>query len=94
MNELNNDQIKKFIKTGKIKIGDCEVVTDMLKINKKFRDAVVNDHHWGQKSSDKGRANVMLSLDITPELMALGRSREVTNRIQRLRKTSGISIED
>ena len=28
------------------------------------------------------------------ELMRKGLSREVTNRIQRLRKTSGISIED
>ena len=36
----------------------------------------------------------MISLDMTPELKANGQSREITNRIQRLRKTSGISIED
>jgi isoleucyl-tRNA synthetase len=37
---------------------------------------------------------VMLDCVQTEELMRHGLSREITNRIQRLRKTSGISIED
>ena len=74
-------------------IGDCEVVEGMLKVQKQFRDSVVQDASWGQQASDKG-ANVMLSIAMTPELKGLGQSREITNRIQRLRKTSGISIED
>ena len=36
----------------------------------------------------------MLGIKMSPELLSLGQSREVTNRIQRLRKTSGISIDD
>ena len=36
----------------------------------------------------------MLDTKVTPELKRQGLSREITNRIQRLRKTSGISIED
>ena len=36
----------------------------------------------------------MLGIVMTPELKGMGQSREITNRIQRLRKTSGISIED
>ena len=36
----------------------------------------------------------MLNTKITPELKRQGLSREITNRIQRLRKNSGISIED
>ena len=36
----------------------------------------------------------MLGIKMSPDLLALGQSREVTNRIQRLRKTSGISIDD
>ena len=65
----------------------------MLKVQKEFRDTVVKDPEWGQQTSDKG-ANVMLGIKMSPDLMALGQSREVTNRIQRLRKTSGISIDD
>ena len=36
----------------------------------------------------------MLDTAVTPELKRMGLSREITNRIQRLRKTSGISIDD
>jgi isoleucyl-tRNA synthetase len=36
----------------------------------------------------------MLDTEQTEELKNMGLSREVTNRIQRLRKTSGISIDD
>ena len=90
---LTNDQIKGYLASGKIMIGDCEVVEGMLKVQKQFRDSVVGDASWGQQASDKG-ANVMLDIAMTPELKGLGQSREITNRIQRLRKTSGISIED
>jgi len=64
----------------------------MLKINKKFCQAVMDDHSWGQKTSDK--SNVMLNIEFTEDMISMGRSREVTNRIQRLRKNTGISIED
>ena len=36
----------------------------------------------------------MLNTKLTPELKRQGLSREITNRIQRLRKNSGISIDD
>jgi len=42
----------------------------------------------------KGSAAIMLDINITPELKCKGLSREITNRIQRLRKNSGISIDD
>jgi isoleucyl-tRNA synthetase len=40
------------------------------------------------------KSSVMLDVVQTEELKQIGISREVTNRIQRLRKTSGISIDD
>lgn len=40
------------------------------------------------------KSSVMLDVVQTEELKHIGISREVTNRIQRLRKTSGISIDD
>lgn len=64
----------------------------MLKINKDFNEAVIKDLTWGQKASNK--SNVMLNIEFTDEMLAMGRSREVTNRIQRMRKNTGISIED
>lgn len=64
----------------------------MLKVVKTFTDAVKNDKAWGVES--KGTATVMLNTQLTPELKRSGLSREITNRIQRLRKNSGISIDD
>lgn len=64
----------------------------MLKVVKTFTQETKNDKRWSCES--KGTATVMLDTQITPELKRQGISREITNRIQRLRKTSGISIED
>lgn len=64
----------------------------MLKVVKQFRPEVKAEADWGCES--KGTATVMLNTKITPELKRQGQSREITNRIQRLRKNSGISIDD
>lgn len=92
LSKLTNDQVKKFMKTGKIKVNGCDVTEEMLKINKDFSKKVLDDHLWGQKASSK--SNVMLNIEFNDEMLGMGRSREVTNRVQRLRKTTGISIED
>lgn len=64
----------------------------MLKVVKAFNKTVSADKQWACES--KGTATVMLDTKVTPELKRQGLSREITNRIQRLRKTSGISIDD
>lgn len=64
----------------------------MLKVVKSFTAETKKDTRWSCES--KGTATVMLDLEVTPELRRQGTSREITNRIQRLRKTSGISIDD
>ena len=64
----------------------------MLKVVKAFRADVKSDKDWGCES--KGTATVMLNTKLTPELKRQGLSREITNRIQRLRKNTGISIDD
>lgn len=80
------------MREGKIDVNGNEVTTGMLKVVKTFTDTVKSDPEWGSES--KGRATVMLNVHLTPELKRSGLSREITNRIQRLRKTSGISIDD
>jgi len=92
LSALTTDEIKGYIETGKIDINGNEVVTGMLKVQKSFKKAVTQDKDWAVECSDL--ASVMLYTVKDEELMRKGLSREVTNRIQRLRKTSGISIED
>ena len=54
---------------------------------------MVNDQSWCQYNSEKG-AKVMLDIKMNPELLAIGQYQEITDCIQKLRKTSGISIDD
>lgn len=89
---LTNDQIKEYLANGKLDVNGNEVVDGMLKVQKSFNAQVSADKDWACES--KGTATVMLDIKVTPELKRQGLSREITNRIQRLRKTSGISIED
>jgi len=64
----------------------------MLKIGKDFNKKTMESKSYGCKSSE--HACVLLNMEQNEDLRRMGLSREVTNRIQRLRKTSGISIED
>ena len=89
---LTNDQIKGYLRDGRIDINGNEVSSGMLKVVKTFTQETKDDKRWSCES--KGTATVMLDTQLTPELKRQGISREITNRIQRLRKTSGISIED
>ena len=89
---LKTDEIKTYMDSGKIDINGNEVVEGMLKVQKSFKKSVSGGSDWAVECSDL--ASVMLYTVKDEELMRKGLSREVTNRIQRLRKTSGISIED
>ena len=64
----------------------------MLTVSKHFKPEFTNSKQWAVASNMK--SSVMLDVVQTEELRHIGISREVTNRIQRLRKTSGISIDD
>lgn len=64
----------------------------MLKIGKTFNKATIDNVNYGCKTSES--ACVLLNMEQNEDLRRIGLGREVTNRIQRLRKTSGISIED
>jgi len=64
----------------------------MLKVNKTFKPEYEKSKQWAVASSMV--SSVMLDTIQTDTLKRSGLAREVINRIQRLRKNSGISIED
>jgi hypothetical protein len=90
--DLSSDAIRTYIKDGKIDVNGLQIVTGMLTISKVFNQDYQNSKDWACASSMK--SSVMLDIVQTDELKHIGVAREVTNRIQRLRKTSGISIDD
>ena len=72
---LTNDQIKGFLRDGKIDVNGNEVTNGMLRVVKTFTDSVKSDPEWGCES--KGQATVMLNVLLTPELKRSGLSREI-----------------
>lgn len=63
-----------------------------MKISKFFNTEYKENKECGTASNLV--ASVMLNTVLDDELLQTGYSREIVNRIQKLRKTSGISIED
>jgi len=92
ISELPSDMIRTYLKEGKISVNGNEIVSGMLTVSKHFKPEFSKSSQWAVASNMK--SSVMLDVVQTEELKHIGISREVTNRIQRLRKTSGISIDD
>ena len=73
-------------------LGNLKVEADWLRVEKIFKDKY-------QKSKDYACAsnmtsNVLLVTTMDEMLVRMGHCREMTNRIQTLRKSIGISIDD
>jgi isoleucyl-tRNA synthetase len=84
--------IRQYLKTENIEVNGLQITAGMLKVSKDFKEEYQKSTKWAVASSML--SSVMLDTEQTEELKNMGLSREVTNRIQRLRKTSGISIDD
>ena len=63
-----------------------------LKIEKKFNDTYEKSKDYA--CSSNMTTSVMLKTTLDLELQKMGYAREITNRIQKLRKSTGISIDD
>lgn len=90
--ELTSEQIRTYLKEGKIEVNGLTIENGMLVVSKSFNAEYSNNPSFAVASSMRNA--VMLDIVQTDELKNIGMAREVTNRIQRLRKTSGISIDD
>lgn len=89
---LSSDAIRQFMASGSIKVGELTITSEMLKVTKNFNKEIESNKQFACASGDQ--VSLMLDTVQTESLIQHGLSREITNRIQRLRKTSGISIED
>ncbi|EFA74909.1 isoleucyl-tRNA synthetase [Heterostelium album PN500] len=87
--KLTHDELRSFQKNGEITIASHVLTTEDLKIIRRYNGPV--DHY---EPSGNDEVLTVLDLNIDQVLLQLGVAREVTNRIQRLRKKSGLAPED
>ena len=73
-------------------VGDVKIENGWLKVEKLFKDKYQNSEEFACASNMT--SSVLLVTTMDENLKQLGVSREITNKIQRLRKSTGISIDD
>ena len=87
---LNQDQIKAFEKTG-----THELVLDGEKVSLSLEDVeITSEDIPGWLVANENGLTVALDISISDELKMEGMSRDVVNRLQNLRKDSGMEVQD
>eukprot|EP00795_Rhopilema_esculentum_P000564 gene564-10252_t len=92
LKDINQDELQKYQKDGKIVVAGQELSGEDLKLNYTFGDHT----ELSQKYEPHSDGEVLILLDITPDqtMVNEGIAREVVNRIQRLRKKAKLSPTD
>ena len=87
---LTSDQVQKYVETGKITVGGCDLVEGDLTVVR-FVKPVEGAADGAAKFETHTDNDVVILLDtlVRPELAQEGLAREVINRVQRLRKKAG-----
>jgi len=88
---LNDADARQFLKDGKLIVNDFELTDKFLSIKLLLNKEAVEEH---QELGGEGDVKVMLDLTQDDELKLMGASREVINKIQRLRKKAGLQPDD
>ena len=90
MSALDQDQIAAFEKAGSITLNveGQEVLVDVTDVE------IISEDIPGWLVSNDGNLTVALEVELTPELKKEGMARELINRIQNIRKDSGLEITD
>ena len=90
--KLNENQIRSIITDGKINVGELTITCDQVYIEKKFLPKYEKDKvNVSLANSDCG---IMINTETNEKIMNSYYCREIINRIQKLRKESGIQIQD
>lgn len=89
---LSSAQLRDYLKNGSLMIGEVKIEQGWLKVEKIFKDKHAQSKVTACASNMT--SSVLLNIEQDENLKQLGTSREITNRIQKLRKSSGVQIDD
>jgi nucleoid-associated protein YejK len=92
ISKLTSVQLRDYLVAGSLMIGDVKIEAGWLRVEKVF-NAKYQAHTDFAGASDM-TSSVLLKTALDENLKLMGQSREMTNRIQKLRKSAGISIDD
>lgn len=87
MDSLTQENIHAFEKTGNITLSNG-IVVDITDVD------IINEDIPGLLVANEGNLTIALDVELTEELRNEGMARELVNRIQNIRKLSGLEITD
>jgi len=89
---LTSDEVKSYVATGKITVAGIELVEGDLQISRFVAGGQEKGGETGTNTDND--VVVILDLKLYPELEVEGLSREMINRVQKLRKKAGLQATD
>jgi isoleucyl-tRNA synthetase len=84
--ELNEKKLQELVEKGKLKVKNFTLGLNHVKVTEELPKGVIG--------STFSKGSVYIDLEMTPELEAEGFAREVTRRIQEMRKNEGMEKKD
>ena len=90
VNAFTQEQISQIEKTGSytLSLPDGDVVLESQDVE------ITTEDMPGWLVASEGNITIALDIEVTPELQQEGIAREIVNRVQNLRKSSGLEITD
>jgi len=92
LNNLGREEVLEYLKSGKVNINGYDIFEGQLKIAKQFNQKYASNEGLGCDSSLD--MSVMLDMVIDDNLKQKGMAREIVNKVQKLRKSAGLNIDD
>lgn len=92
LGNLSREEIQEYLSKGKVTISGVEFQEGWIKISKQFNEKYIKDESLGVDSSLD--MSVMLNITLDENLKQKGMAREIVNKVQKLRKATGLHIDD
>lgn len=89
---LSSAELRDYLKNESLMISNVKIEKDWLKVVKEFNSEYKEHTEFSGSCDDT--SSVLLKISLDDNLKRLGKAREIINRIQKLRKSSGISFDD
>ncbi|RKP10622.1 isoleucyl-tRNA synthetase [Thamnocephalis sphaerospora] len=86
---LSSDEVKQYLQTGELLVNGIQLVEGDLQV---IRYYSATDSHY--EANSERDLLILLDTNVDAELLEEGTAREVVNRVQRLRKKSGLQPTD
>ncbi|KAJ7780499.1 tRNA synthetases class I-domain-containing protein [Mycena maculata] len=90
--DVSSDEVKAFIDTGKISVDGIELVTGDLTVQRYLELPPASQGQFATNTDND--IVVRLDIKVHPELVGEWLARELTNRVQKLRKKAGLQATD